>query len=91
MEEQLDENEEQLMEDEEHNQPTVEQEEHNQPTVEQEGHKDQQIPKNWYQKNHPTDQVIGDKDARIGNRRRQSGRKEKVHFSLLSTIEPGNF
>ena len=60
MEEQLDENEEQLTEDEEQNQPTAEQEEE----------RDQQIPKNWYQKNHPSDQIIGDKNARIGTRRR---------------------
>ena len=53
MEEQLDE--EQLTQDEEQNQTTVEQEEQ----------KDQQIPKNSYQKNHPSDQIIGDKDAII--------------------------
>ena len=81
MEEQIDENEEQPMEDEEHNQPTVEQEEH----------KDQQIPKNWHQKNNHSDEIIGDKDAGIRTRRRQSRRNEQVHFSLLSTIEPGTF
>ena len=81
MEEKLDENVEQLTEDEEHNQPTVEQEEQ----------RVQQIPKSWYQKNHPLDQIIGDKDVEIGTRRRQSGRNEQVHFSLLSTIEPGTF
>ena len=78
MEEQPDENEEQLTKYEEQNQPTVEQEEQ----------KDQRIPKNWYQKNHPSDKIIGDKDVEIGTKRRQSGRNEHVHFSLLSTIEP---
>ena len=73
--------EEQLQEDEEHNQPNVEQEEQ----------KDQQIPKNWYQKNHPSDRIIGDKDVRIGTRRRQFGRNEQVHFSLLSTTRPRYF
>ena len=70
--------EEQLSEDEEHNQPTVEKEEQ----------KDQHIPKNRCQKNHTLDQMIGDKDAEIGTRRRLSGRNEQVHFSLLSTTEP---
>ena len=63
VEEQPDEDEEQLTEDEEHNQPTMEQ-------------KDQLTPKNWYKKNHPSNQIIGDKDARIETRRRQSGRNE---------------
>ena len=79
MEEQLDE--EQLSEDEEQNQPTVEQEEH----------KYQQIPKNKCENNHPLDQIIGDKDARIGTRRRLFGRNEKAHFSLLFTTELGTF
>ena len=81
MEEQPDEDEEQLKEDKELNQPTVEQEE-------QKGHPS---PKNWYQKNHPSNHIIADKDAGIGTRRRQSGRNEQVHFSLLSTTEPGTF
>ena len=59
--------------------------------VEQEEHKDQQTPKNWYHKNHSSDQITGDKDVRIGTRRRQFGRNEQVHFSLLSTIEPRTF
>ena len=66
MEEKLDENEEQIMEDEEPNQPTVEQEEQ----------KAQWIPKNVCQKNHPIDQIIGDKDVGIGTRRRQSERNK---------------
>ena len=53
--------------------------------------KDQQTPKNWYQNNHPSNQIIGDKDAGIGTRRRQSVRNEQVHFSLLSTTELGTF
>ena len=44
-----------------------------------------------YQKNHPSDLIIGDKSVGIGTKRRQSGRNEQVHFSFLSTIEPGNF
>ena len=64
MEEHLDE--EQLTKDEEQNQPNVEQEEQ----------KDQHIPKNRCQKNHPLDQIIGDKDAIIGSRRRLSRRNE---------------
>ena len=59
--------------------------------MEQEEHKDQQIPKNRSQKNHPLNQIIGDKDAGIGTRRRLSGRNEKVHFSLFSTTKPGTF
>ena len=59
--------------------------------MEQEEEGDQQIPRNQYQKNHPLDQIIGDKDVEIGTRRRQSGRNEQVNFSLLSTTEPGNF
>ena len=81
MEGQLDENEEQLTKYEEENNPTVEQEEQ----------KDQQMPKNWCQKNHPSDQIIGDKDVGIGTRRRLSRRNEQVHFSLLSRTEPRNF
>ena len=81
MEEQPNEDEEKLTEDEELNQPTVEQEEQ----------KYHPSSKNWYQKNHPLDQIIGDKDVRIGTRRRRSRRNEQVHFSLLSTTEPGTF
>ena len=79
MEEQLDE--EQLLEDEEQNQPTLEQEEH----------KDQHIPKSRFQKNNPLDQIIGDKDVGIGTKKILSEINEKVHFSLLSTTEPGIF
>ena len=81
MEEQLDENEEQLTKDEQQNQPTVE----------QEAQKDQNIPMNWYHKNHASDQMIGDKEVGIGTGRRRSGRNEQVHFSLLSTTEPRTF
>ena len=66
-------------------------EEQNQPTVEQEEHNYQQIPKNRCENNHPLDQIIGDKDARIGTRRRLSRINEQVHLSLLSTIEPSTF
>ena len=55
--------------------------------MEQEEH----IPKNRCQKNHPLDQIIGDKDAKIRTRRRLFGRNEKAHFSLLFTTEPGTF
>ena len=57
--------------------------------TEDEEQKDQLTHKNWYQKNHPSNQIIVDKDARIGTKRRQSERNEQVHFSLLSTTEPG--
>ena len=40
---------------------------------------------------HPLDQIIGDKDARIRTRRRLCGGNEQVHFSLLSTTKPGTF
>ena len=60
VEEQPNEDEEKLMEYEEKNQPTIEQEEQ----------KDQLTPKNRYQKNHPSNQIIGDKDAGIGTKRR---------------------
>ena len=77
MEEQPYENEEKLMKDEQHSQPTVEQKEQkDQPT---------------HQKYHPLDPIISDKDAIIGTRRRQSRRNEQVHFSLLSTTEPRTF
>ena len=59
--------------------------------TEDEEQKDQLTPKNWYQKNHPSDQIIGNKDAGIGTIRRHSGRNEQVHFSLLSTTKPRTF
>ena len=56
--------------------------------MEQEEQKDQHIPKNMCQKNHPLDQIIGDKDVGKGTRIRLLGRNEQIHISLLSTTEP---
>ena len=50
----------------------------------------QNSPKNWYQKNHPQELIIGDKNADIETRK-QVRRPEQVYFSLLSIVEPSNF
>jgi hypothetical protein len=42
------------------------------------------------QKNHPSDQIIGNKDARVETRRRICSR-EQTHLTLSSTIEPTCF
>jgi hypothetical protein len=42
------------------------------------------------QKNHPSEQIIGNKDVRVETRRRIRSPKQQ-HLALLSTIEPSNF
>jgi hypothetical protein len=42
------------------------------------------------QKNHPSDQIIGNKDAWVETRRRIYS-PEQMHLALLSTIEPNSF
>ena len=49
-------------------------------------------PKRWVQKNHPPEQIIGDKSAGMETkRRRQVHTPKQVHLSLLSTVEPRIF
>jgi hypothetical protein len=47
-------------------------------------------PSRRVQKNHPSDQIIGNKDARVETRRRIHS-PEKMHLALTSTIEPTCF
>jgi hypothetical protein len=42
------------------------------------------------QKNHPSDHIIGNKDARVETRRRICS-LEQQHLALMSTIEPSRF
>jgi hypothetical protein len=42
------------------------------------------------QKNHPSEQIIGNKDAGVETRRRICS-PEQQHLALLSTIEPSSF
>jgi hypothetical protein len=47
-------------------------------------------PSKRVQKNHPLDQIIGNKDARVETRRKIRSPKQ-THLALLSTIEPNYF
>ena len=47
-------------------------------------------PRKRVQKNHPSDQIIGNKDARVETRRKIHS-LEQTHLTLLSTIEPNCF
>ena len=47
-------------------------------------------PSKQVQKNHPSDQIIGNKDAGVETRRRIRS-LEQIHLALLSTIEPKFF
>jgi hypothetical protein len=47
-------------------------------------------PKKRVQKNHPSDQIIGNKDAGVETRRKIHS-PEQTHLALLSTIEPNCF
>ena len=47
-------------------------------------------PRKWVQKNHPSDQIIGNKDAGVETRRKIRS-PEQTHLALLSTIEPNCF
>ena len=62
-------------------------------TIEIEEHVQQVFPKTprkWVQKNHPSDQIIGNKDAGVETRRKICS-PEQTHLALLSTIEPNYF
>jgi hypothetical protein len=48
-------------------------------------------PKTWYQKNHPSKQIIGTVDEGVSTRKVRKFVSEQVHLSLLSTVEPYNF
>jgi hypothetical protein len=48
-------------------------------------------PSKRVQKNHPLDQIIGNKDVGVETRRRISVHREQTHLELLSTIEPNYF
>jgi hypothetical protein len=47
-------------------------------------------PSKRVQKNHPSDQIIGNKDAGVETRRKIRS-PEQTHLALLSTIEPNYF
>jgi hypothetical protein len=47
-------------------------------------------PNKQVQKNHPLDQIIGNKDVGVETRRRICSPKQ-THLALLSTIEPNFF
>jgi hypothetical protein len=47
-------------------------------------------PSKQVQKNHPLDQIIGNKDAGVETRRKIHS-PEQTHLALLSTIEPNYF
>jgi hypothetical protein len=47
-------------------------------------------PSKRVQKNHPSEQIIGNKDARVETRRRICSLEQR-HLALLSTIEPNRF
>ena len=68
--------------------PEAEQEENNQ----QDFQTPSRTPNRRVQKNHPLEQIIGDRSAGVETRRRrQAQTPEQGHFSLLSTVEPSNF
>jgi FtsZ-interacting cell division protein YlmF len=83
---------EQLYEEEEEDEEEVEgEDEEDQTEVEEQV---QQVPpktpRKQVQKNHPSDQIIGNKDAGVETRRRICS-PEQMHLALLSTIEPNSF
>jgi hypothetical protein len=47
-------------------------------------------PRKRVQKNHPSDQIIGNKDVGVETRRRIRS-PEQMHLELLSMIEPNSF
>jgi hypothetical protein len=82
---------EQLFEEEEEEDEVEEEYEHNPKETEE---KVQQVspktPRKRVQKNHPSDQIIGNKDAEVETRRKIHS-LEQTHLALLSTIEPNSF
>ena len=83
---------EQFYKEEEKDEREVEGEDEEDPTEEEEQF--QQVPpktpSRWVQKNHPSDQIIENKDAGVETRRRIRS-LEQTHIALLSTIEPNYF
>jgi len=83
---------EQLYEEEEEDEKEVEGEDEEDLTEEKE--KVQQVPPNTpsrrVQKNHPSDQIIRNKDVAVETRRRIHS-QEQTHLALLSTIEQNCF
>jgi hypothetical protein len=83
---------EQIFEEEYEKEVEEEDEDEENPTEEEE--KVQQVspktPSKRVQKNHPSDQIIGNKDARVETRRKIRSPKQ-THLALLSTIEPNCF
>jgi hypothetical protein len=81
----------QLFEEEEEEDEVEEEDEENQTETEE---KVQQVspktPRKRVQKNHPSDQIIGNKDAGVETRRKICS-PEQTHLALLSTIEPNCF
>jgi hypothetical protein len=82
----------QPLEEEAEDEKEVEEEDEENPTEEEE--KVQQVspktPSKRVQKNHPSEQIIGNKDAGVETRRRICSPKQ-THLSLSSTIEPNYF
>jgi hypothetical protein len=82
----------QPLEEEEEDEKEVEEEDEENPTESEE--KVQQVssktPSKPVQKNHPSDQIIGNKDAGVETRRRIRS-SEQTHLTILSTIEPNFF
>ena len=83
---------EQLFEEEAEDEKEVEEEDEENPmeTKEQVKKVSPKTPSKWVQKNHPSDQIIGNKDARVETRRKIRS-PEKTHLTLLSTIETNSF
>ena len=83
---------EQLFEEEAEDENEVEEEDEENPIEIEE--KVQQVspktPSKQVQKNHPLDQIMGNKYAGVETRRRICS-LEQMHLALLSTIEPNNF
>ena len=83
---------EQLYEEEEKDEEEVEAEdEEDQTEVEEQFHQvPPNIPSKRVQKNHPSNQIIGNKDVGVETRRRIRSPKQ-THMALLSMIQPNNF
>jgi hypothetical protein len=80
---------EQLFEEEDEKEEEDEDEDEENPTeVEEKVQKvSPKTPSKQVQKNHPSDQIIGNKDAGVETRRKIHS-PEETHLALLSTIEP---
>jgi hypothetical protein len=81
---------EQLFEEEDEKEVEEEDEENTTKAEEQVQQLSPKTPSKRVQKNHPSDQIIGNKDAGVETRRKIHS-PEKTHLALLSTIEPNCF